>query len=169
MADRSPTADAEPVAEAPKRRWLPLALAVVIPAALGAWIAVSQQASIGGLLGNEAVAAGAEETPVAEPIEYGAFSEIQGLIVNPAGTEGLRYLMVNVGFESAEPKALEELTTKEIAVRDAILKILSEKTVPQLSNIGLRDSLKSEIRDTVNVILSDGQVDRLYFTQYVLQ
>jgi len=169
MADDTP--NPEPVAEAPKRRGLLLALAAVVPAALGAWLAVSQQASIGSLLGAEAQATTAEAPaePAAEPVEYGAFSEIQGLIVNPAGTEGLRYLMVNIGFESAEPKVLEEVTTKEIAVRDAILKILSEKTVPQLADIALRDSLKVEIRDTVNVILSDGQVDRLYFTQYVLQ
>jgi flagellar FliL protein len=167
MADDTP--NPEPVAEAPKRRGLLLALAAVVPAALGAWLAVSQPASIGSLFGAEAAATEAPAEPAAEPVEYGAFSEIQGLIVNPAGTEGLRYLMVNVGFESAKPKVLEEVTTKEVAVRDAILKILSEKTVPQLADIALRDSLKIEIRDTVNVILSDGQVDRLYFTQYVLQ
>jgi flagellar FliL protein len=155
----------------PKRRWLPIAAAVVVPAVLGAWVAVNQQASLAAVLGGPeaGVEAPVEEEPEADPMQYGEFLELQGLIVNPAGTEGLRYLMVHVGFESEETKALEELTAKEIAVRDAVIKILSAKTVPQLSDIGRRDSLKVEIRDTVNGMLRDGQIDRLYFTQYVLQ
>ncbi|MEP0548555.1 MAG: flagellar basal body-associated FliL family protein [Rhodothermales bacterium] len=155
----------------PKRRWIPIVAAIVVPAVLGAWVAVSQQASLAAVLGGpaEEVALPVEEEPKAEPTEYGEFLELQGLIVNPAGTEGLRYLMVHVGFESEQAKALEELTMKEIAVRDAVIKILSAKTVPQLSDIGRRDSLKVEIRDTVNGMLREGQIDRLYFTQYVLQ
>ncbi len=174
MADRaddpSPGDDAA-VADAPKpgKRKLILAAAVLVPTLLGAGVAVSQHETMRGLLGVGDAPAEAEPDETAAPVEYGAFSEIHGLIVNPAGSQGQRYLMVNVGFESQQEKALEALTAKEVAVRDAVLDILSKKTVDQLAAIGFRDSLKTEIRDTVNVILGPDQIDRLYFTQYVLQ
>ena len=40
------------------------------------------------------------------PIEYGEFMQIDGLVVNPAGTGGSRYLMVSLGLEAADAAVL---------------------------------------------------------------
>ncbi len=104
-----------------------------------------------------------------QPIEYGQFMELQGFIINPAGTGGTRYLMINLGLESAEGSVLEELKEKEIVVRDTVLKLLSQRTVEELADISLRAQLKQELREAVNGILKKGKIDRVYFTQYVLQ
>ena len=105
----------------------------------------------------------------AEDEEPPAFSELQGIVVNPAGTDGQRYLLVNAGFEMKDPATVEELGTREIVVRDAIVSILSRMTVPELSDVGRRGVLKEEIREAVNETLREGEVTRFYFTQYVLQ
>lgn len=105
----------------------------------------------------------------ARPIKYGQFMELQGFIINPAGTGGTRYLMVNLGLESANASTLEELKEKEVVVRDTILKLLGQRTVDELADIGLRTQLKQELRDAVNTVLQKGKIDRVYFTQYVLQ
>ena len=183
MADHpEPAGGAATSAVAPKKSKLPLLLAVLVPAAVGAWLAVSQHSSISALAGNDAAAPAAataapepdppaptsQELP-ADPEEFGVFSEIQGLIINPAGSNGTRYLMVNIGFESDSEKTLEALGEREVVVRDAILRILSERTVESLADIGTRDTLKMEIQSAVNGVLSEGQIQRLYFTQYVLQ
>lgn len=107
-----------------------------------------------------------EEAP---SVEYGQFMELQGFIINPAGTDGTRYLMVNLGLESAEGSVLEELKEKEVVVRDTVLKLLSQRTVEELADISLRAQLKQELRDAVNGVLRKGKIDRVYFTQYVLQ
>ena len=111
---------------------------------------------------------GGEEAEEA-PVEFGEFLEVQGLIVNPAGTDGQRYLMLNLGLESNKGSVLEELETKEIVVRDRVLRLLSQRTVEELADIGRRDPLKDELRGAINRVLEEGEVTRLYFTQYVLQ
>jgi len=103
------------------------------------------------------------------PVEFGSFYEVQNMIVNPAGSQGSRYLMVNLGFESDEEAVITELEDKEVVVRDKVIKMLSEFTVPELANIDRRDSIKDTLRTSVNQVLQEGQVTRLYFTQYVLQ
>jgi len=105
----------------------------------------------------------------AKPVEYGQFMELQGFIINPAGTGGTRYLMINLGLESAKSGVLEELKEKEVVVRDTVLKLLSQRTVEELADISLRTQLKQELRDAVNAVLRKGKIDRVYFTQYVLQ
>lgn len=141
-----------------------LVLVLVVAIAGGSLLAFTQRDRLAGFAGG----ATAEEAPAA-PVEYGQFLEVQGLIVNPAHTEGRRYLMVNVGLESAQPKVLEELEQKEVVVRDTLIKLLGHHTVEELAAIERRAQLKEELRQAVNGLLSKGAVDRIYFTQYVLQ
>jgi len=145
-------------------------LLILIPLILlgisgGGWIAYSQYAMLA-RIGHSDEAA---EEAAGEPVEYGEFMEMEPLIINPAGTDGTRYLMVKIGVESDQPSALEEITTKQVVVRDAIVEVLSARTVETLSDIGLRETIKQDLRTTINEILESGKVTRLYFTQYVLQ
>jgi flagellar FliL protein len=113
-----------------------------------------------------------QETEVVEeeaPIEYGEFLELDNLIVNPARSDGKRFLMIKIGLESDEPKALDEIVSKKVVIHDTILDLLSAKPVEDLASIERRESIKEEIREALNEILTEGDVTRLYFTQYVLQ
>lgn len=160
--------------EAPERkaggkgRKIAVVLAIVVGAGLGAGVAYSQFGVIDrtaqGLLGADNDTGGAKK-----PVKYGEFMQIEGLVVNPAGTGGVRYLMVSVGLEAADPAVLEEVTAKDVVVRDAVIGLLSAKTVETLADIGNRDGMKEEIRLTINGILGKGEIDRLYFTQFMLQ
>lgn len=105
----------------------------------------------------------------AVPTDFGSFYEVDNMIVNPAESQGSRYLMVNVGFESNAEEVLTELENKEVVVRDRVIKLLGEFTVPELSDIDQRAFLKDTLRTSVNQVLQKGSVRRLYFTQYVLQ
>lgn len=110
-----------------------------------------------------------DEATDSAPADFGSFYEVENMIINPAESQGSRYLMVNVGFESDQELVLTELENKEVVVRDRVIKMLGEFTVPQLSDIDQRAFLKDTLLTTVNEVLQDGQVRRLYFTQYVLQ
>jgi len=109
--------------------------------------------------------------PAAEdvPVDFGSFYEVDNMIINPAQSQGSRYLMVNVGFESDKETVLTELEDKEVVIRDRVIKMLGEFTVPELSDIDRRAFLKDTLLSSVNEVLKDGEVRRLYFTQYVLQ
>jgi len=104
-----------------------------------------------------------------EPREYGSFTRMKGLVVNPAGSTGNRYLAVSLAFESKSRSVVEEIKNKRVVVRDAVLALLSEQTVDELSDPSRRDDLKRMLRDKTNSLLRNGTVDRLYFTEFVLQ
>ncbi len=102
------------------------------------------------------------------PKEYGPFTRMDGLVVNPSGSDG-RYLAVSIAFESKSPGAKTELSNKTVVVRDAVLSLLSSKTVEELSDPDQRNKLKEELRKETNSILGSEAVKRLYFTEFVLQ
>ncbi|WP_263785543.1 flagellar basal body-associated FliL family protein [Salinibacter grassmerensis] len=104
-----------------------------------------------------------------ESNKVGSLSKMEGLVVNPAGSRGNRYLAVSVAFEMGAPTVKKEMKKKKVIVKDAVLRLLSEQTVEELSNPNRRDSLKASLRNEANGILSKGEVDRLYFTEFVLQ
>lgn len=150
-----------------KRRGLLLVLPfLLLPAAGGAWMAFTQYERLDQVAEAAGLTASSEEE---KPVKYGQFTEIGNMIINPAGSDGRRYLMVSIGLETDESAVLDELGEKDVVVRDVILKRLGARTVKELSDTKLRDELKQELRDTVNTVLSRGAVSRMYFTQYVLQ
>lgn len=123
----------------------------------------------GGSEHAEEEAAHEEEAEGHEPLAYGFFHQIDGVIVNPAASGGSRYLMLNIGMEAAEEATLEALKGREIVVRDTIIKLLSMRTVEELAAIEVRNVLKDEVRAAVNGVMGQEKIDRIYFTQYVLQ
>ncbi len=146
--------------------WLVLAALVVVPALGGSWLAVSQY---GWLARTASSFQGDAPSQNGEPVEYGAFTELENLIVNPAGSRGERYLAVSLGFEAADDAVLAELEEREVVVRDALLRLLSDHSVEELSTVAQRDSLKGKLLGAVNARLREGAIDRIYFTRYVLQ
>ncbi|MBU0690615.1 flagellar basal body-associated FliL family protein [bacterium] len=91
------------------------------------------------------------------------------IVVNPAGTEGRRYLATRLGLQTQSDSAETEITARSVLIRDAVLSLLSSKSMAQLSSLTYRDSLRNEIRDTVNKQLAETVVETVVFADYVLQ
>lgn len=152
---------------------------VLLPASAGAYLAYGHYPALartavalgftGGLAAEAHAATAAGEAEGGKPQEFGQFKVISDLLVNPAGSNGKRFLMVNIGLESKTEKVFEEIDGKDTVVRDIILQRLGERTVEQLSSVGTREEIKEELRTAINGVLQKGKVDRLYFTQFVLQ
>ncbi len=161
-----------PVEDAEGKKDTSLFLLILIPlmvisAVGGGFLAYSQYPMLVEIA--ETINGSGEEEEEEEPIEFGEFMELSNIIVNPADSEGRRLLMLSVGMETAESSILETVTAREMVVRDTIIKILGTRTVDELANIESRTALKDEIRLAVNGILTEGEINRMYFTQYVLQ
>lgn len=112
--------------------------------------------------------AGTSDGTADSPKEYGSFTRLEGLVVNPDGADG-RYLAVSIAFESKSSSVATELEDKKVVVQDAVISHLSEQTVEELSDTDRREKLKQGLREETNQILNSGTVDRLYFTEFVLQ
>ncbi len=94
---------------------------------------------------------------------------VKDLIVNPAGTNGLRFLLTTIGLEVTSEATVQELTKRTVQVHDDIINILTSKTLPELDDVTARDSLKVEIKRSVNADLTTGKVLNVYFSKFIIQ
>ena len=94
---------------------------------------------------------------------------LENLVLNPAQSNGTRFLMVSIAFELGSASAAEKLTQREAELRDVVLRVLGSKTVDDLARLSARDSLKLELRDSVRTLLPGGTLQRVYLPQYVIQ
>jgi flagellar basal body-associated protein FliL len=99
----------------------------------------------------------------------GSMFQIKDIVVNPSGTNGTRYLCTTVALEITDPVVEAEATAREAQVRDLLIEILSRRTVTELSSLEMRDHIRDEIGKSVNTLLTSGEVDGVYFSNFVLQ
>jgi flagellar basal body-associated protein FliL len=122
--------------------------------------------------GQGAGASAAAATVAAEPLPGEQFV-IDEIIVNPAGTQGRRFLRLGVALESAAGEAgaatMSELETRKAQVRDLFILEFSQRTLDELTDPTVREELRVACTQKINAILVKGRVDNLYFTDYVLQ
>jgi len=94
---------------------------------------------------------------------------IKDIVVNPAGTGGSRFLSVSFGFELNSAGQEAEFAAKEPAVRDALITILSSKTVAQLTDAKQKEIVRYQIRKRVSQLVGADELIGVYFTDFVLQ
>ncbi|MCP4583184.1 MAG: flagellar basal body-associated FliL family protein [candidate division Zixibacteria bacterium] len=107
---------------------------------------------------------------------------LEDIIVNPAGTRGSRYLSVSIGVEMNAAGAEEgggghggpaaeisPLDNKKPQLRDALIGILSAKTIIQLTTIEEKEAIRQEILAAFQTVLEPEPVHQIYFVDFVLQ
>ncbi|MER3522575.1 MAG: flagellar basal body protein FliL [Ignavibacteria bacterium] len=94
---------------------------------------------------------------------------IKDLIINPAGTNGQRYLLTTIGFNVSSEEARKELEKKELAVRDALNSILTSKTMDDLIDVSKRELLRQEIFTRCRELVKIGKLQSVYFSKYIIQ
>lgn len=94
---------------------------------------------------------------------------VDNLVLNPAQSGGTRFLMVTATFELKDGAAEEAMKARDAEVRDALLALFGRKTVDQLTDITVRDQIKSEVIASVAPLLPKGSVKHVYFPQFVIQ
>jgi flagellar protein FliL len=95
---------------------------------------------------------------------------MENLVLNPSGSNGTRFLMAAVAAEVKDEKVKEEITGRDAELRDAVLRILGERTVEQLADMNLREGLKKQLTDSLNARLENkSAIKRVYFPQFVIQ
>lgn len=176
MADETPgAADAAP---APKSMGTAMLLAIslgcaVLGGSAGALLIAPK------LLTGAAPAADSESTAPHEgakqeghegrPAKAGKVFRLDNMIVNPAGSEGTRFLMASVAFEVENDAAEGRLREREIELRDMVVGRLEAMTMAALTQPFTRDSLKAQLGRQVLAILGPRAKVKVYLPQFVIQ
>lgn len=98
-------------------------------------------------------------------VEY----QFEELIVNPAGTNGQRFLVVEIALElsDAEHQSLIDKHKQEIVHN--MLAALSTRTINQLIQLEEREVLRNELKEIINSVIGERSVRNLYYTKYIMQ
>ena len=102
-------------------------------------------------------------------LENLVFFSIDPLIVNPANSNGERYLKAAISLEMHDADLLNELNKRLPQIKNQINNILSSKTIDQIQTNEDRERLRREIQNRVNGLLVGGYVSNVYFEEFVYQ
>jgi flagellar basal body-associated protein FliL len=94
---------------------------------------------------------------------------IENLVVNPANTNGQRFLLVTTALVVKDAAALEELAARDAEVRDRIVDLLSGRTIDELGDPSRREALKGDLAAAIGALFKEGVVKRVLLPQFVIQ
>jgi len=94
---------------------------------------------------------------------------LEPFIVNIYDGQELRYLKVKVEIEMASPSIKADLDPRLAPIRDAILVLLSTKTMQDIQEVAGKNQLKDEILSAINKHIPPGKIAKVYFTDFVVQ
>ncbi len=106
---------------------------------------------------------------VKEMTEIGPIYPLDQFIVNLVSNGASRYLKCKIDLELDSPELQQEVDKKLPAIRDAIIQILSSKTVEEIQTAKGKEKLKEEIKRKLNEMLTTGEIRNVYFTEFVIQ
>jgi flagellar protein FliL len=116
-----------------------------------------------------------EEAPAEEEVTIGPIYKLDTLIVNLADQGGKRYLRITMELEL---KPAENIDVKDVIedverrlpqIRDTILMILPSKQYADIATTSGKLALRDEIMAKLNTFLKKGQINTIYFTEFVVQ
>lgn len=117
----------------------------------------------------------AEEVPEKEEVTIGPIYKLDTLIVNLADQGGKRYLRITMELElkpaeEIEPnEVIEEIERRLPQIRDTVLMILPTKQYADIATTSGKLALRDEIMAKLNGYLKKGQINTIYFTEFVVQ
>jgi len=94
---------------------------------------------------------------------------LEPFIVNIYDGQDLRYLKVKVELEMAGASEASGLDSRLAPMRDAVLVLLSAKTLQDIQDLQGKNQLKEEILVSLNKIITPVRVAKVYFTDFVIQ
>lgn len=101
--------------------------------------------------------------------QIGILYPLDTFTVNLKSDAGRRYLKVTLSLELEGKELSIELDAKAAVLRDRIIRILTSKTLEEISSKKGKQKVSAQIMDTLNAMISDGQIKGIYFTEFVIQ
>ncbi|MDQ7044376.1 MAG: flagellar basal body-associated protein FliL [Sulfurimonas sp.] len=101
--------------------------------------------------------------------EIGILYPLDTFTVNLKSDAGRRYLKATISLELEGEELSMELDAKTPVLRDRIIRILSSKTLEEISSKKGKSKISMQVMDTLNSMISDGEVRGIYFTEFVIQ
>ena len=149
-----------------QKKWIVVVVGALLGAAVG-FTVVGPRFVPGSDDPTEAVDEGHESE--SESIGAEGVLEVDNIVANPAGSNGLRFLMATIAFDIGDKHLVEEMRRENYRFRDRVIAVLESQTMEMLTAVGARDSLKALLADAVNPLLQHGHVIQVFIPHLVIQ
>jgi flagellar protein FliL len=161
--------EVEELEETPKKSKLPLILGALAVFVLGGGAGFGGSVLAAGSGAGEELEENAEvgeEVPVEDPR---AVHDLGLFTVNLRGSGGGRVLRMEVSLETTEA-SLETVVAQEAQLRDTVITLVSDYAYTDLEGLDGKTRLRDELLGRVNTLMPpEARVERIYFTQFVVQ
>ncbi|MDD5722895.1 MAG: flagellar basal body-associated FliL family protein [Syntrophales bacterium] len=153
--------EAPPKGKGPTIKWIVILVVVVVLGVTGfvGWNYYANRTPHG----KEAVKEQVQVQPIGSVWSMGA------MVVNLMDNNGDRYLKTVVNVELTSPDCIGELELLKPKIVDTILDLLSSKRYQDIMGFAGKQRLRDEIAIRMNNYLSKGQVQMVYFTEFIVQ
>jgi flagellar FliL protein len=94
---------------------------------------------------------------------------LEPFTVNLLSENGSHYLKATLSLALSGKELAAELEEKKAVLRDVILRILSSKSLEEVSTLKGKEKVKEQIIAELNGMLKDGSITGVYFTDFVIQ
>jgi flagellar FliL protein len=94
---------------------------------------------------------------------------VKDIVINPAGTGGSRFLSISFGFELESAELHADFENREPIIRDALITIMSSKTVAQLTDPKQKEIVRYQIKKRLMKLMETDELVGVYYTDFVLQ
>jgi len=111
---------------------------------------------------------GGEEAKGGESAESSTY-ELKDVVANLSGAMRSRYIKVSFTLEGKAKGFSEEMKSNEAKIRDATLAVLSDLSIQDLEEPGMKNIVRNNIIDSINQALRSSAVEQLYFSEFVVQ
>jgi flagellar FliL protein len=178
--DRTNSEPADKAAAAPApagggfKAWLPLLVSILLMPALA--FGVTQYVLLPQLQKGLGIKAAAGETAEGKTKTGKESADakreavmMNKLLVNVAGTEGARYLLVSMSVVGTGADFKNSMQDRNAQLIDMASNTLNVKTLADLEKPGARNLIRTELINGFNSILGDDVVKEIYFTEFAIQ
>jgi flagellar FliL protein len=98
-----------------------------------------------------------------------SFFRLDPMIVNPADSNGERYLKAAIALEMYDAGIQQEIEKRLPQIKNQINNVLSSKSIEQIKTNEDKEKLRREILTRVNGMLVTGRLSNVYFEEFVYQ
>jgi flagellar protein FliL len=101
--------------------------------------------------------------------EHRILFPLESFVVNLADDDEQMYLRMSMVIELTNEEVKQEVTSKLSLIKDCVLKVLPQKKSKEIISASGRLALSEEIMDKLNLLLKNGSVSNIFFTEYMIQ
>ncbi|MBZ0254240.1 MAG: flagellar basal body-associated FliL family protein, partial [Candidatus Methylomirabilis sp.] len=99
----------------------------------------------------------------------GAMFPLDAFVVNLSESSARRYLKATIALEFGGAPKDEEVAKKMPQIRDAVIVLLSSKSLDDVASTQGKIQIRKEIMHRVNRIVGEPPVRGVYYTEFVIQ